>query len=621
MTKEEFLKTLDELYCHYEENSIWRNARLTDEIKIHLLEHIEENDLNFQVKIKDYKVEENVIFLYTDIGTFLLEKKEKDIPVLESLKNSSICFLDFFYKLDKEDLSSTFSMKVNALSFQRENDQNELLRYYLCYYYNYRNLSDTTMVHRLFKAYNDRCSINTIFSLESLEYPDFQDFCNLSLKALPNLKKLYDYSNKQRLNQNLVFSILILSEEDKMVESIKDHLEAFKKFTIEEVSKTSYLNPRFKLACEYLKKSELINLFRQEELLKMYQKNPYYYLFFPEVFQETIKHFENKSPMIYVDSTKEEKVHIRYLSHHLIEGVPLDYYIKYNRDKAEQRSFKNLFLKNNSSIAKLYTMYYKSYQNGWKEEGNLFDFIGYLFDTKIVTSLYQNPKISVDTIYDLEQFLPFYDKKIAQKVSMIKEELRKRNLTFYNALVSRQEDKEALRQTLLKFGLQEENIYPFLIQNKFLDRKRKEGLLTIVGRYFGNHLRVMDILVMIEEAENRNIPLNMVLEEKEISQKVFHKIYQQAEEKNPILYQCIDEHIEREKKKKIMKMIQFGYLVAEKEITSIEDYREKFPKAPSYYDLIKKLQSTELAPRLIEKASSFEDFDSSLIRKSLQKKL
>ena len=88
MTKEEFLKTLDELYCHYEENSIWRNARLTDEIKIHLLEHIEENDLNFQVKIKDYKVEENVIFLYTDIGTFLLEKKEKEITVLESLKNS-----------------------------------------------------------------------------------------------------------------------------------------------------------------------------------------------------------------------------------------------------------------------------------------------------------------------------------------------------------------------------------------------------------------------------------------------------------------------------------------------------------------------------------------------------
>lgn len=621
MTNEEFLKTLDELYCHYEENSVWRNAKLTENLKIHLLDHIEDSDLNFPVKIKDYKVEENVVYLYTDIGTFLLEKKEKDIPVLESLKNSSIRFLDFFYKLDKEDLSSTFSMKVNNLSFRKENDQNELLRYYLCYYYNYRNLSETTMVHRLFKSYNDRCTINTIFSLESLEYPNFQDFCSLSLKILPNLKKLYDYSDKQKLNQNLVFSILILSEEDRMMEFIKDHLEAFKKFTIEEVSKTAYLNSRFKMACEYLKNSELINLFSQEELLKMYQKNPYYYLFFPEVFQETIKHFENKSPMIYLDSTKEEKVHIRYLPYHFIEGVPFDYYIKYNRDKAKQLSFKNLFLFNNSAIAKLYTMYYKNYQNGLKEEGNLFDFIGYLFGTKIVTSLYQNPNISVATIHDLEQFLPFYDEKVKQKVSMVKEELRKRNLTFYNALVSSQDDKEALRQTLLRFGLQEENVYPFLIQNKFLDKKRKEGLLNIVGRYFGNHLRVMDILVMIEEAENRNISLSMVLEEKEISQKTFHKIYQQAEEKNPILYQCIDEHIEREKKKKIMKMIQFGYLVATKDIASIEDYRKKFPTALSYYDLIKRLQDTELAPRLIEKASSFEDFDSSLVHKSFKKKL
>ncbi len=325
--------------------------------------------------------------------------------------------------------------------------------------------------------------------------------------------------------------------------------------------------------------------------------------------------------MIYLDSTKEEKVHIRYLSHHLIEGVPFDYRIKYNIEKEDRLNFKNLFLYNNSAIAKLYTMYYKSYQNGLKEEGNLFDFIGYLFGTKIVASLYQNPNISVATIHDLEQFLPFYDKKIAQKVAMIKEELRKRNLTFYNALVSRQEDKEALRQTLLRFGLQEENVYPFLIQNKFLDRKRKEGLLNIVGRYFGNHLRVIDILVMIEEAENRNIPLNMVLEEKEISQKAFHKIYQQAEEKNPILYQCIDEQMEREKKKRIMKIVQFGYQVVEKDIASIEDYRKKFPNALSYYDLIKRLQNTELASRLIEKANSFGDFDSSLVHKSLQKKL
>ncbi len=250
MTNEEFLKTLDELYCHYEENSIWRNARLTDELKIHLLDHIEDRDLNFQVNIKDYKVEENVVYLYTDIGTFLLEKKEKSIPVLESLKNSSISFLDFFYKLDQENLSSTFSMKVNNLSFRKENNQNELLMYYLCYYYNYRNLSDDTMVHRLFKSYNDRSGINTIFSMESLECPDFQELCSLSLRVLPNLKKLYGYSNKWNPNQNLVFSIHILSKEDRMIEYIKDHLEAFKEFTIEEVSKIPYLNPRFKMACE-----------------------------------------------------------------------------------------------------------------------------------------------------------------------------------------------------------------------------------------------------------------------------------------------------------------------------------------------------------------------------------
>ena len=66
----------------------------------------------------------------------------------------------------------------------------------------------------------------------------------------------------------------------------------------------------------------------------------------------------------------------------------------------------------------------------------------------------------------------------------MKEELRKRNLTFYNALVVAKEEKEKLSQTLLKFGLREETIHSFLLQNKFLDKNKKEGLLTTFWKLF-----------------------------------------------------------------------------------------------------------------------------------------
>lgn len=75
MTNGEFLKKLDELYSHYKKDNAIRHASLTDELKIHLLKNIEDKFLNFQVKIKDYALEDGRGYLYTDIGTFPFESK------------------------------------------------------------------------------------------------------------------------------------------------------------------------------------------------------------------------------------------------------------------------------------------------------------------------------------------------------------------------------------------------------------------------------------------------------------------------------------------------------------------------------------------------------------------
>lgn len=620
MTNEEFLKKLEESYRHYEEDTVWRNVKLANSLKAHLVDHIKDEELNFQVDIKNYKIIEGAVYLYTDIGTFLFECKKPDLNTLETLKNSSISFLDFFYKLDNGNLSFTFSEEANNILLCRANNPHNLFYYYLFYYYNYRNLTEPTMIHRLFKSYNNGDYTNTAISLEVLDNPDFQDFCGTSLKKIPELQQIYDHYHPFEKNQNLVFSMTILSEDDRKVEYLEEHLEEFKKFVIEEVSRATYLGGYIKICCDYLKKTNLIAQFSKEELLLMYQKNTSYYLFFSEAFKEVVKNYENKSPTIYLDSTKKEKVHIRYHSHQLIDGVPFNHYTKYKMERNDRLSFKNLFLYNNGAIAQLYSMYYKTYQKESKEEGNLSDFIGYLFKTKNILSIYNNPNISVATIHDLEQFLPFYDKKIQQGVSLVKEELRKRNLTFYNALVVAKEEKEKLSQTLLKFGLREETIHSFLLQNKFLDKNKKEGLLTIINRHFGNCFKVIDILSIIDEAKSRKVSLDTVLEEKEISKKAFQKMYEDAEEDNPILYQCMSNMMPGMERKRLMKMIRFGYHIVSQDITSIQDYHEKFPESPSYYDLIKGLQDTSVASRLIEKANAFEDFDSTFIPKSSKNK-
>lgn len=620
MTNEEFLEKMNDLYCRYEENSVWRNAKITNALNAYLLKHIKDDELNFQVSIKDYKIVEGAVYLYTDIGTFLFESKEPNLNALDTLKNSSISFLDFFYKLDRKNLSSTLPKKIIPDLPYSKYDSFNLFRYYLFYYYNYRNLTEPKMIHRLFKSYNNGDYVKTVISLEALDNPDFQDFCGTSLRKIPELRKIYDCYHPFEKNENLVFSMSILSEGYEKVEYLEARLEAFKKFVIEEVSKATYLSGYIKICCDYLKKSNLIDQFSKEELFRMYQKNISYYVFLPDVFKETVEKFENKSPTIYLDATKKEKVHIQYSSHQLIEGFPFEHYIRYQIRNEERLRFKNLFLYNNRTIASLYSMYYKNYQKELKEEGNLYDFIGYFFHPKKMISIYNNPNISVATVNDLEQFLPCYDKKVQQGVALVKEELRKRNLALYNSFVGAKDEKEKFDKILLQTGLKEENIYSFIVQNKFLDKKKKEGLLAIVRNHFGEGYSIYDILSIIDEAKSRKVLLDDVLEEKEISKNAFREMYQYAEEDNPILYQCMFDAMPEVERRKYMNYLQFGCHVACNAVKSIEEYKASFPKSPTYYDLIKKLQDTTIAQKLMEKANTFEDFDSSVVPKSFKKK-
>lgn len=619
MTNKEFLEKMDNIYQHYEESSIWKNPKITEALRDYLIEHIEDDELNPKIHIKDYQIIENGIYLYTDIGTFLMESKNQDREVLETLKNNSLSFLDFFYKLDRGNLSFTFTQKRNDILFRQEENPLDCFDYYLFYYYNYRNLMDARL-DRLFKSYNDKNYFHTLVSLEALSHKDFHDFSRTSLKSAYRLKKIYDNYYPFDQNQKLVFSIFLLTEDYEKLDYIKENLEAFKKFVVEEVSRANYLSGYIKICCSYLQEADFIRYFSKEELDKMYQKNTSYYRYLPEVFQETVSKFENKSPMIYLDSTEKEKVHVRYLPHQLIEGVPFDYHIRYNIERGKRLDFKNLYLYNNESMSQFYLMYFKEYQKGLENKGNLFDFIGYLFQTKPLVSLYNNPNISVGSIHELEQFLPFYDKKVQQNVSLAKKELEKRNLAFYNSLVMVKDNKEKLVHVLEQNGLKEETMYSFIIQNKFLDRKKKDGLFTILKDHFESDFIAYDILSIIDEAKCRHLSLDKVLEEKEISKSTFHKMHQAADAKNPILSQNTFENLQRKERKSFLQLMRFGRHIASTNIKSMEEYGTKFPNSPSYYDLIEGLQDTSIAEKLMEKANTFEDFDSKKVCKQFKKK-
>lgn len=175
-------------------------------------------------------------------------------------------------------------------------------------------------------------------------------------------------------------------------------------------------------------------------------------------------------------------------------------------------------------------------------------------------------------------------------------------------------DDKKLLYILKQYGLNEKNIYNFIINNKYLDKKMKEALYLVIETYYGKAITLLDMIDLIDEMLDKELSLdemfrdNIVLKEKVISKKLFYQIYNDAYENNPFLYEYIKSALDENKRRGFKKMLKLGNIILSTPIGSLEEYNALSPKY-SPQEILIYLKGTDLYPRLLEKFKNISDIN------------
>ena len=267
-------------------------------------------------------------------------------------------------------------------------------------------------------------------------------------------------------------------------------------------------------------------------------------------------------------------------------------------------------------IAKLLNKYYISYSklvvSDDKTKNNIYDFIKIMVQNKSVLSkFYQNSEYTIADLNCLNMIVSFYDDEVQktykQDSSEFIEKYRGYYIGIYNEIMMNKSDSEQLDKVLKKYGLSEDNIYQFVLDNKYYDRTLRGNLFSVLNIYYGKSIRIIDVFDMFEEMISHNLKLDEILEIRGISKRDFNKIYASAKENNPLLYNYIFDSLHLNQIRGFKKILRLGYKVVSDEIHDIDEYNRKY--SVSIYQLLSYLKYTELYPSLMNKAMSLNGFD------------
>ena len=230
-------------------------------------------------------------------------------------------------------------------------------------------------------------------------------------------------------------------------------------------------------------------------------------------------------------------------------------------------------------------------------------------------------KIDEEYVYNpditskLKDYFGSFAEKALQEVQTLS---RKNSLNFYNKIILLKENNIQLETFLNINHLNEENIFNFIIQNKFLYSKEKGALIKIFSDHYGHSLTMEDILILLQEMLERKLTIEEILKEKEIPKKEFEKIYSSSKENNPLLWQEISSSLNQNSKRRYLKLIHLSYKVLRTPLSSKEEYNQLFSKTISFDDLLEELKNTELYDLLLDKASTWKDYDEFATYKKLK---
>lgn len=290
-----------------------------------------------------------------------------------------------------------------------------------------------------------------------------------------------------------------------------------------------------------------------------------------------------------------------------------EYYLPEYKDLLKDKDVVNAILSNNKLVKLLYKKYYKNYADKLKETNkyNIYDFVKYCLTNKdIIFNLYYPNGIDEDLKGEIISLLFFYGKDVENRFDTLKREVvvvcRNANVKIYNDIVKNKNDEKKLIYILNKNGLNQNNIYDFIINNVYLDKQMKEALYTIIETYYGKVITVSDIIDLINNMLDNELSLeemfrdNVVLKEKVISKKLFYRLYNDTIESNPFLHDYIKNALDKNKRRGFKKILKLGNTILARKFNSLDEYNVIFSKYSPTKVLIL-LSGTDLYPRLLDK--------------------
>lgn len=270
-------------------------------------------------------------------------------------------------------------------------------------------------------------------------------------------------------------------------------------------------------------------------------------------------------------------------------------------------------------LEKLKKKYYKSYMDKIvskdKSKDNDMDFYMTMINSNVLEKIYSSNDFSIEDTRSIESSLDLFDNDerelIKKRIDNVVKKNRDSIVYLFNFIVTNKRDKDKIKAFLSSIDLNEDNVVNYILNNKYLDKVNKTAILNIIYSVydFKNVIRVNDIFSLLEEMNERKMTIDEILSEKNFDKKMFKRIYDEAREQNPVLFQYIKESLEINRMRGTKKYIKRGYAILRNNSSNISEYETEYNS--SIYDLINDYKGTEFYDKFIEKFSKLDDFDSS----------
>ena len=540
-----------------------------------------ERYLNQKINVQIEKIGLNY-YLKCEYGTFFLGEKPKGNPHLIILKN--------LYQL------------LNGWTNYISSNQEIYQKIYAIKYFEALKSKDFEYLKKEYKNFNINFLLipiemflqneNILSNTTNRGYEQLLYYLNIYQNDGFNFDKNVELRYRMNMCNNKD-DITSLYGDNENNYYIKRHMEEFKKYLLE----IDY-NINLKEGYNYLKENyseELDN----EYCLKLYKNCPRLF-YLDDQFKLIAKSIKNKSEKIKLYNDKE--INLVYHDYDIYNDIPVGVITKNGNIKDP---FLLEYLRKNDLFVKLYKMYFKNYiKISPPEKQNIKDFIDYLLlNKKTFIRIINNMNFTiseVDQFISLKQYLSIENQnKFDEFFRIYQKNERERWIEIHNELVKNPKEKS---QILAKYNLDNDNSYKIVLENKFINKDIKSYILENMNL---NCLRVIDIIELIDEMQEKKLTIDEMLKEKDISKKSFDKLYNECLKKNPFLYNYIKDGLSKNKKRGFYKLIRLGYVVLKSDIKTEEEYNEKFLNIIEFEKLRSSLINTELREKLDELYNSW----------------